>query len=152
MDNNKLARLFNLVKNAAIERRKSDPEKFNGQAFWQFIKNTLEKLDNYRAKEWKKLPTKCAEEIMKLPEFDANGKMIEENHFLLQQARIPKNEPPTIRKIVQIALNIGQYRAIHENGGFDHLSEFISCDDAAELSKYISDELLAEINKYLKKS
>jgi len=51
---------------------------------------------------------------MLLPEYIINGydqkSIIENNHFIIQQVRIPLNEKPTIRKIIQIALNIGQYR------------------------------------------
>jgi hypothetical protein len=48
---------------------------------------------------------------MLLPEYTINGYeekiIIENNHFIIQQVRIPLNEKPSIRKIIQIALNIG---------------------------------------------
>ena len=50
---------------------------------------------------------------MKLPEFYINGfgktEIIEENHFIIQTVRIPVTEKPSLRKIMQIAINIGQY-------------------------------------------
>jgi hypothetical protein len=51
---------------------------------------------------------------MKLPEYSINGKnekiIIEKNHFLIQTVRIPLTEKPILRKIMQIALNNGQYQ------------------------------------------
>jgi hypothetical protein len=35
--------------------------------------------------------------------------MIEQNHFIIQTVRIPSSEKPSLRKIIQVALNIGQY-------------------------------------------
>jgi hypothetical protein len=75
--------------------------------------------------------------------------IIEDNHFIIQQVRIPLTEKPTIRKIIQIALNIGQYRG---GGGkiiFDNIDDFITKKDTIELSKYIPDELVKKISGYL---
>lgn len=56
---------------------------------------------------------------MLLPEYTINGyenKLINENnHFIIQQVRIPINEKPTIKKIIQIALNIDQYKGTNNN-------------------------------------
>ena len=41
--------------------------------------------------------------------------MIKQHHFLIQLIRIPKNEKPTLQKISQIALNIGQYLGSKEH-------------------------------------
>ena len=52
-------------------------------------------------------------DVMNIPEYTIDGygnqSIIEINHFLIQTVRIPLNEEPSIRKIIQIALNIGQY-------------------------------------------
>ena len=49
-----------------------------------------------------------------MPEFFKDGhgntEIIEKKHFLIQTVRIPKNEEPSLRKVCQIALNIGQYQ------------------------------------------
>lgn len=67
--------------------------------------------------KWKKtrkpsMKSTEAMEIMNLPEFVVNGngakQTIEENHFLIQSIRLP-TEGNNIRKLMQIALNIGQY-------------------------------------------
>lgn len=51
---------------------------------------------------------------MSMPEFFINGygntEIIEKNHFLIQTVRIPENEEPSLKKVCQIALNIGQYQ------------------------------------------
>ena len=51
--------------------------------------------------------------LMKMSEYIINGhgttEIIEENHFLIQTIRIPKNEEPTLKKNCQIALNIVHY-------------------------------------------
>ena len=80
--------------------------------------------------------------------------IIENNHFIIQQVRIPLNEKPTIKKIIQIALNIGQYKGTNKNNfiyniKFNNITQFIYKKDIIELSKYISDETLEKVNEYL---
>ena len=41
---------------------------------------------------------------------NGNIEIMEKNHFLIQTVRIPKNEEPSLKKVCQIALNIGQYQ------------------------------------------
>ena len=76
--------------------------------------------------------------------------IIENNHFIIQQVRIPLKETPTIRKIVQVALNIGQHRGSSGEINFNSIDDFITKKDIIELSKYISDELVREILYYLR--
>lgn len=95
---------------AKKERHKN--KKFDGLKFWRSIKPILSN-SNYKAKKWKNIPKKYYKNIMLLPEYYIDGygntNMIEENHFIIQTVRIPKTEKPSLRKIMQIALNIGQY-------------------------------------------
>lgn len=95
---------------------------------------------------------------MLLPEYSINGyetkEINENNHFIIQQVRIPLNENPTIKKIIQIALNIGQYKGTNNNNfiyniKFNNITQFIYKTDIIELSKYISDDTLEKINEYL---
>ena len=120
--------------------------KFDGLAFWQPIKKMLEPLDKYSAEKWKKISKKVTRSIMLLPEYIINGyeekRLIENNHFIIQQVRIPLKETPTIRKIVQVALNIGQYRGSGGEIIFNSIDDFITKKDTIELSKYIPDELV----------
>jgi hypothetical protein len=71
--------------------------------------------------------------------------IIENNHFIIQQVRIPLTEKPTIRKIIQIALNIGQYRGSGGKMIFDNIGQFISRKDIMELSQHIPDDLVRKI-------
>jgi len=145
--------IFNHVLDKAYKLRKANPIKFDGQGFWQPIKKMLELFDQYSAKKWKKIPKKLIKKIMLLPEYTINGyeekSIIEDNHFIIQQVRIPLNEKPTIRKIIQIALNIGQYRGSGGKMIFDNIGQFIYRKDIVELSKYIPDDLVRKISGYL---
>lgn len=155
---NNLEILFNTVLENSYKLRSLNPNKFDGQGFWQPIKKLLEPLDIYTAKRWKQISKEKTEKIMLLPEYTINGyeiKQINEcNHFIIQQVRIPLIEKPTIKKIIQIALNIGQYKGMN-NGNyiydikFDKISQFIHKVDIIELSKYVTDEILGKVNEYL---
>ena len=164
----KLQILFNIVVEKSYSGRKANPNKFDGLGFWQPIKKLLEPLDKIcMAKKWKPLSKKITDNILRLPEYYINGyeeKIInEKNHFIIQQVRIPLKEDPTIKKIIQIALNIGQYKGIvndshnnrnnninYETLNLDTLDKYITAKDIEELSKYITDEKLQEIIDYLK--
>jgi hypothetical protein len=145
--------IFNCVLEKAYKLRKANPTKFDGLGFWQPIKKMLEPLDKYSAKKWKTIPQKIINRIMLLPEYTINGYeekiIIENNHFIIQQVRIPLKEAPTIRKIVQIALNIGQYKGSGGKIIFNSISDFITKKDIVELSKCIPDELFTKIIDYL---
>jgi len=150
--------LFDNVLEKSYKLRKSNPTKFDGQGFWQPIKKFLEPLDSYNAKKWKKISKTKTRKIMLLPEYTIDGyetKLINENnHFIIQQVRIPLNEKPTIKKIIQIALNIGQYKGTNNNNfiyniKFNDITQFIYKTDIIELSKHISDEIVTKINEYL---
>ena len=149
--------LFDNVLDKSYKLRNSNPLKFDGQGFWQPIKKLLDPLE-YNAKKWKKISKTKTRKIMLLPEYSINGyetkQINENNHFIIQQVRIPLNEKPTIKKIIQIALNIGQYKGINNknfiyNIKFDNITQFIYKTDIIELSKHISDETVEKINGYL---
>ncbi len=158
MSDTKLEILFQKVMNKSYQLRKINPKKFDGQGFWQPIKKQLEKLDNHYASKWKKISENKTKKIMLLPEFYIDGygekKIDENNHFIIQQVRIPLTEKPTIKKIIQIALNIGQYKGTN-NGNFiydieyDDINQFIYKQDIIILSSYLSDDIITNINSYL---
>jgi hypothetical protein len=151
--------IFNCVLDKAYKLRKANPTKFDGQGFWQPIKKILEPLDEYSAKKWKKIPKKLTRSIMLLPEYTINGYeekiIIENNHFIIQQVRIPLTEKPTIRKIIQIALNIGQHKGSSGKPcsinriGLNNIKQFIYQKDIIELSKHISNDIVRKIRDYL---
>ena len=122
------------------------------------IKKMLEPLDRYNAEKWKKISKTKTRKIMLLPEYTINGydekTTNRVHHFIIQQVRIPINEKPTIKKIIQVALNIGQYKGTNDgnfiyNIKFNDISQFIYKTDIIELSKHISDEMMEKINEYL---
>lgn len=98
---------------------------------------------------------------MSIPEYLIDGygnkEIIENNHFLIQQVRIPETEKGGIRKIVQLGLNIGQFKgsfspAMIKKFGYnttdlDKLSTYISQKDMERLSKYITKELINKVRK-----
>ena len=87
---------------------------------------------------------------MYIPEYTIDGfgnqKIIEINHFLIQTVRIPLNEKPNIRKIIQIALNIGQYTG---SGGkkekWMKLENYLTKENIKKLDSMIPEDLLQNI-------
>jgi len=154
----KLEILFDLVKEKSYVMRKSQPTTFDGKGFWQPIKNLLDPLDNAYVSNWKPLSKTKTRQIMLLPEYTINGyeeKQINElNHFIIQQVRIPLTEKATVKKIIQIALNIGQYKGIN-NGvyihdiRFENLDEFLTKKEIIEMSKHIPNNIVEQIKVLL---
>jgi len=106
--------LFNAVlKKLKNERKKK--KNFDGHGFWQPIKKILSN-SSWKATKWKKTEKNHYEKIMKCPEYYIDGygnkNIIEVNHFLIQTVRIPATESPSLKKIIQIGLNIGQYEGM----------------------------------------
>ena len=95
-----------------VKKKRNNNKNYDGLKFWRSIKPILNN-SKFKAKKWKKMEKKYYNNIMKLPEFYINGfgkkEIIAENHFIIQTVRIPVIEKPSLRKIMQIALNIGQY-------------------------------------------
>jgi len=154
----KLEILFNNVLHKSYQLRKENPNTFDGKTFWQPIKKRLETLDNHSASKWKTLSKSKTKKIMLLPEYTINGYEIKEinekNHFMIQQVRIPLQDKPTIKKIIQIALNIGQYKGTNKTKNsnsmkYNNINQFIYKNDIIKLSNYLTDDIIDEINKYL---
>ena len=158
----KLEILFTKILDKSYQLRKKNPLHFDGKGFWQPIKTMLEPLDKHTASKWKNLSKSKTKKIMLLPEYTINGydtKTINENnHFIIQQVRIPLQDKPTIKKIMQIALNIGQYKGISKcinktknikNINYNNINQFIFKNDIVELSKYLTNDIIDAINKIL---
>ena len=154
----KLEILFNNVLHKSYQLRKENPNTFDGKTFWQPIKKRLETLDNHSASKWKTLSKSKTKKIMLLPEYTINGyetkQINEKNHFMIQQVRIPLQDKPTIKKIIQIALNIGQYKGIIKTKNnnsikYNNINQYIYKNDIIKLSNYLTDDIIDEINKYL---
>ena len=128
------------------------------------IKKELEKLDKYDdIIKFKKMPDSLVKTIMEIPEFYKNGygkeNIIESHHFLIQQVRIPTKEKASVKKITQIALNIGQWKGLpneviykdikYDNTNLDDIYTYKTKTSSNKLSKYIDDDTINNIEKYL---
>jgi len=146
-----LIKIFELIEIYFHNLRKSNPNA-DGQKLWQPIKNMLSKI-NIRADQWKHIK-KEYQNIMFTPEFYIDGygnkSIIEINHFVIQTVRIPLTEEPSIKKIIQIALNIGQYTG---SGGkkkeWMHLENYLTKKNIQKMSSQIPENLMIELNSYL---
>lgn len=122
---------FTTFRDAIKQRRTSairptGAASFDGLAEWRAVKHSLS--SDAGDTHWSPLvqsPERRAfyAKAMLLPEVDAHGRTIEPHHFLMQCARIPVLERPSPRKVMQIALNIGQLEAEVDALGLDSLLE-----------------------------
>jgi hypothetical protein len=119
----------------------------DGQAFWNTFKNILGQYDDLHF-TWKTVDN---DEMLKLIEYTVDGygkkKIVEVAHFQIQCVRIPHTEAPCLRKLVQIALNLGLYDAKMEK--YQHsastIEDFISDEDLVALSAKLPDNLFTEV-------
>ena len=148
--------LFDAVKMTSYKMNKRD-KNFDGLKFWTPIKQYLENETGVASK-WITPSKKLAMVVMSLPEYIIAGNgtktIQEQNHFIIQTVRIPLTEKPSIRKIVQIALNIGQCRGKGSNydkllKGRTKLEDYISKKDIDSLT--IKHNTEQQIMKYLKR-
>lgn len=160
----KLKILFDLVREKSRVLRQSNPLA-DGLAFWQPIKSVLAKYTYIRASRFNEMDSEKRKAIMELSEKIINGfgseTIIEVHHFMIQAVRIPITEEPTLQKILQIALNLGQYEGTMEgreigchppvhSGMGDYikslmLEDYVSIDDIKEMNKIIPIELVIAI-------
>lgn len=74
-------------------------------------------------------------------------------HFVLQTIRIPKNSHCSLQKIIQIAFNIGQYRAANENMNYrPEVIEFITSNNLDKVESYINISVCKIYDKLLDES
>ena len=147
---NKLQGLFDKVRTKAMMLRKDDPEA-DGLA-WKPIKETLARYDIVASK-FKKIEPRLTAAIMELPEKIINGygqeKMIELHHFMIQAVRIPIKEKPTLQKILQIALNLGQYEGLVGEPDIRlvslNIKDYLEADDIVHINEQITDEIMDNI-------
>ena len=136
-----LQQIFSLVEKKSHLLRKKDKHA-DGQKFWQPIKQLLSEV-KINVKSWKRID-KRYDAVLDMPEYVINGReeknIIEVNHFLIQTIRIPLNEEPSLRKIIQVALNIGQY-----TGSGKEKEKWMTLDN------YLSASNIKKINEELKK-
>lgn len=126
--------LFNAIKNKSKKEREKN-KNFDGHKFWQTLKPILGN-SLYKAKGWKHIRNVHYNRIMELTEYEVNGhghrKIDEESHFAIQTVRIPRTEQPTLRKIMQVALNIGQYEGYYRHRNYINVGSVTSPNDKFE--------------------
>jgi len=89
--------------------------------------------------------------IMMLPEKTVNGYGVEtineQNHFLIQTVRLPtESNDITLRKLLQIALNIGQFIGISdETYSWMYLEKYVKADTIKNIDKIITKDLMERI-------
>jgi hypothetical protein len=135
---------------AVATKRKNDP-KFEGLKYWQSIKKVTEGVDESTSVQWKpsNLPSDEVTKIMNLTEYTINGniesKLNETNHYLIQTVRIPLTEQGNLRKVLQVAVNVGQLYVVWS------LSEqyYISDHDLDRLTSYLDSTQIDKLNQFL---
>lgn len=151
--NTNLEYLFHIIMSSARQLRKDNPNA-DGLNFWKPIKEILSKYDKISSvQSWKKngISKKTTDSIMKLEEKIIDGygnvKMIENNHFIIQTVRIPiKDKVPNLRKIIQLALNIGQYIGIaNAKESWMDLNRYILKKDNISISALITKDMIDKI-------
>ena len=149
---NLLQVLFNLVRKKAMMLRLANP-KADGLGFWKPIKDVLAGYSDIVASTFKELDHELTLEIMSMPEKIINGYgveyMIELNHFMIQTVRIPIKEKPTLQKILQLALNLGQYEGLESKPDRNivslDLKDYLEEDDIKEINRKIKGEVMESI-------
>jgi len=154
----KLQAFFDVIRLAAEAGRRADPQ-FDGWTFWQPIKKLLAGC-SVTASNWKPLPPDVSNVVLALHEEPIDF------HFLVQHARIPNDSKPTLQKIGQLALNIGQLHgglahtvasdsdladvmeAIgYSNLHLDRLTTYLELEVISSMSAEFPDELLQCISR-----
>ncbi|MEK9774312.1 MAG: hypothetical protein VW298_01700 [Candidatus Woesearchaeota archaeon] len=128
----------------------------DGLRFWRSIKDSLNESElkiNWNV-DINKLNSNFVKKIMSLDE--SNDK----NHFLIQHINLVKKNKPNIRKILQIALNIGQLKLYLNEDNFQktilkyyklyNLDKFETYIDP-NIKLVISDKLYNKIKNNLNK-
>ncbi len=128
-------------------------DKFDGLKYWNSIKPFLNDIDNRVHEEiiWNKnhdiVISNFSLVRSLIPEYDENNKLIEKNHFLLQQLNIPKkdNGNASFVRLMQIALNIGQMQK-YINEYPDNIKQLIDQNNLSNINTYMTND---NYNKYL---
>ena len=149
---NILQGLFDLVREKSKMLRQNN-SKADGLAFWKPIKDKLAKYSDIVASGFKEIEPRLTAAIMALPEKVINGygeeHMIELHHFMIQAVRIPIKEKPKLQKILQIALNLGQYEGSVQQPDprliLLDLTDYLTIGDIVEINKKLTDEIMEDI-------
>jgi len=118
----------------------------DGLKYWNTIKPLLDDIDTRNNISIKYNPghmeivREFEQYLSQIPEKDSNEKLIEKNHFLLQQLNLPYKDKGKVsfRRFMQIALNIGQFHVFNNTSNF-----------SSEIIELIKKNNLSDINTYM---
>jgi DNA polymerase/3'-5' exonuclease PolX len=138
-----------------ITASKLKESEIDGLVFWREEKNKYMKYDILSTKISYSVNSDYVNKINDLFEcgelanLDKSGETVLPDHFIYQLVNIPTTKP-TIRKIIQLALNIGQWKAatkdtealikadaIFEEYNLDNIESYLRKDDIEILSKLL---------------
>lgn len=169
---NKLQELFDLGIDFGYKSKKNN---LNGQQSWLNVKRIM---NSDKICEWdisRRLDKKSSSDINEIycyihdelemhgeegdePKYDITHDDWERAHFVLQTIRIPKTSDCSLLKILQLGLNIGQYRAMNEKTQYDpKVNNFIKKNKLDQISSYIHcilpsdliDKAIIDMNKQI---
>jgi hypothetical protein len=85
---------------------------FDGKKMWQIPKGIFKLVDDsgeFKGCWFDNVPRDCiyCTNVMNMIEWGSNGKSLGANHFIMQTVRLPTTKPASIRRIMQVALNVG---------------------------------------------
>ena len=101
-------RLFTAVLHASYHIQKIAPKE--GRESWQPIKKQF--ADESYDLQWKPIAAPIRRFALNMIDETADGKTITNVHYFRQQLRIPSEEALNMRRLLQVALNIGQWKAL----------------------------------------
>ena len=142
--------LFHMIVLSSKQLR-AENKKADGLAFWKPLKQILQKYDKTTFGTWKYMNQDNYRKIMLLPEKTINGygteSINEQTHFFIQTVRLPtESNDITLRKLLQVALNIGQFIGISdETYSWMYLEKYAKTDAIKKMNKIITKDLMERI-------
>ena len=148
----KIDYIFNIVYTIAVWIRLKD-KKANGKSIWNEIKEILIPFDSIKVEWVSYKPTATNSSLYKniINQGDP-GESNETRHFLYKTVSIPLNEEPTIRKLMQLAFNIGQLIGSKETlENWMYIDNYMNKENRSILANSIPDKLVETIEQLFKK-
>ena len=139
---------WNLIIKSLVDAR-TMYSNLDGLKYWNTIKPLLEDVDSRDNLDiiynplHKELLMKFDKVLYHLPEKDKDEKIIEKNHFLLQQLNLPYKDQGKVsfRRFMQIALNIGQFEQFNNTDNFSpEIIDLIKTSKLSDIDTYMTPE------------
>lgn len=123
----------------------------DGLKYWYIVKDDLAMCDMVDM-TFQPLSAEQYALFMDRKEHDENGNVIEKNHFMMQLARLP-TKAGNLRKLMQLALNLGQYRQIvQDDCALPDISihTFVSNDELTRCAELLDIGILTDMESKLR--